>query len=247
MSTTTANQATQERAPCLVVFGPLAARVAAILRARPSLIATIAFAPPEAIHSIAVYLYLAPDAAKSDVEVADLIERSDLRDLLNEALPGCPPRLYRALGTAGNMVQVQSFYERVGIICRGPFGLAFLDGGHLTSLRLEFYEAMQRMDPLILDLRGALGETLHTVKAVDSLVALIRHHGALDRCDLRLPKNAGTGSVLRRLLQGLSSLRAPAAPFVVPSPFRIVETIGELRDSLAPTIGSSLLTDQPFT
>ena len=139
-----------------MVFGPLAARVAAILRARPSLIATIAFAPPEAIHSIAVYLYLAPDAAKSDVEVADLIERSDLRDLLNEALPGCPPRLYRALGTAGNMVQVQSFYERVGIICRGPFGLAFLDGGHLTSLRLEFYEAMQRMDPLILDLRGAL-------------------------------------------------------------------------------------------
>jgi hypothetical protein len=97
-------------------------------------------------------------------------------------------------------------------------------------LRLDLYEAMQTMDPLIVNLRGALGEALHTVRAVDSLVALIRHHGALDKCDLRLPKNAGTSALLRRLLHGLYSLRAPVAPFVVPSPFRIVETIGELRD-----------------
>ena len=65
-----------ERAPLLLVFGSLADRVAEILRSRPNLTARIAVAPPEAIHAIAAFLYLAPEAAGSDAEVGYLIEQS---------------------------------------------------------------------------------------------------------------------------------------------------------------------------
>jgi hypothetical protein len=59
---------------------------------------------------------------------------------------------------------------------------------------------------------------------------LLRVYGVIDKCDLDLPRNARTGAVLRRLLRGLYAVQAPQPPFTVPEPFRLVETIGELRD-----------------
>jgi hypothetical protein len=120
----------RERAPLLLVFGSLADRVAEILRSRPSLTARIAFAPPEAIHAIAAFLYLAPEAAASDAEVGNLIEQSDPRELLRKAIPDCPARLYRALDRAGSPVRGRSYYVRLDAVCRGPFGSAFLDGAN---------------------------------------------------------------------------------------------------------------------
>jgi hypothetical protein len=220
--------AIRERAPLLLVFGPLADRMAEILRSRPSLTAKIAFAPAAAVHAIAAFLHLAPEAAQSDAEVGDLIKQSDPRELLKLALLDCPPRLYRALDRAGSLVRHQSYYLRLGAVCRGPFGTAFLCGD-LNDTRLDFYEAIGTMDPVVVNLCAALPEVRHTANAVDTLVALLRDYGAIDQCDLDLPKNARTGAVLRRLLHGLYALRAPQPPFTVPEPFRLVETIGELR------------------
>jgi hypothetical protein len=219
----------RERAPLLLVFGSLADRVAEILRSRPSLTARIAFAPPEAIHAIAAFLYLAPEAAASDAEVCNLIEQSDPRELLRKAIPDCPVRLYRALNGAGSPVRGRSYYVRLDAVCRGPFGSAFLDGD-LNVTRLDFYEALATMDPVVVNLRAALPETRHLANAIDTLVALIRSYGAIDACDLNLPKNARTGAVLRRLLRGLYAVRAPQPPFTVPATLRLVETIGELRE-----------------
>jgi hypothetical protein len=114
-------------------------------------------------------------------------------------------------------------------VCRGPFGSAFLHGD-LNDTRLDYYEALPTMDPLIANLRGALPEVRHLANAVHTLVALLRGYGAIDKCDLDLPKNARTGAVLRRLLRGFYAIRAPQPPFTVPEPFHLVETIGELRD-----------------
>ena len=219
----------RERAPLLLVFGSLADRVAEILRSRPSLTARIAFAPPEAIHAIAAFLYLAPEAAGSDAEVGYLIEQSDPRELLRKAIPDCPARLYRALDRAGSPVRGRSYYVRLDAVCRGPFGSAFLDGD-LNDTRLDFYDALATMDPLVVNLRAALPETRNLANAVDTLVALIRSYGAIGACDLNLPKNARTGAVLRRLLRGLYAVRAPQPPFTVPATLRLVETIGELRE-----------------
>jgi hypothetical protein len=227
MSTTTST--IRERAPLLLVFGSLADRMAAILRARPSLTARIAFAPPEAMHAIAAFMYLAPEASASDQDVGDLIECTDPRDLLRMSLPECPVRLYRALDRAGSSARNREYYARLDAVCRGPFGSAFLDGD-LNDTRLDYYEALPTMDALIVNMRGALPEVRHLAHAVDTLVALLRGYGAIDNCDLDLPRNARTGAVLRRLLRGLYAVRAPQPPFAVPEPFRLVETIGELRD-----------------
>jgi hypothetical protein len=218
----------RERAPLLLVFGPLADRVADILRSRPSLTARIAFAPPEALHAIAIFLYFAPEAGRSDAEAGDLIEQSDPRELLRKALPDCPARLYRALDRAGGFVRERSFYVRLDVVCRGPFGSAFLDGG-LNEMRLDFFEALPTMDALTVNLHAALSETRHIANAVDTLVTLIRAYGTIGECDLHLPKRAGAAAVLRRLLRGLYAVRAPMPPFTVPARLRLVETIGELR------------------
>ena len=145
------------------------------------------------------------------------------------ALPDCPARLYRALDRAGSFARERSYYTRLGTVCRGPFGVAFLDGD-LNDTRLDFYEALSTMDPLIANLHGALPETRPLANAVDTLISIIRAYGAIGHCDLHQPKNAGAGAVLRRLLRGLYAVRAPDPPFSVPDPLRLVETIGELRD-----------------
>jgi len=220
---------TDERAPLLLVFGTLANRMARILAGRHGLISRMVYAPPAAVHATAAFLYVAPQADAADDEVGDLIEQTDPRDLLKLALPDCPARLYRALDRAGSSVRDRSYYMRLDAVCRGPFGTAFLDGD-LNDTRLDFYEAIGTMDPLVINLRAALPEARHIASAVDTLVALLRGYGAIGQCDLNLPKSARTGAVLRRLLRGLYAVRAPQPPFTVPEPFRLVATVGELRD-----------------
>ncbi len=221
--------APRERAPLLLVFGPLADRMADVLRSRPSLIGRIAFAPPGAIHAVAAFLYLAPEATRADAEVGDLIEQTDPRELLRMALPDCPARLYRALDRAGGFVRERAFYARLGAVCRGPFGPAFLDGS-LNETRLDFFEALCTMDSLTVNLHAALPQTRHIANAVDTLIALLRAHGTIEECDLHLPRHAGVKAVFRRLLRGVYAVRAPQPPFPVPAPLRLVETIGELHD-----------------
>src|SRR4051794_6403919 len=116
------NESPKERAPLLLVFGDLASRVAALMRARPSLVARLVVAPREAVHAVGAFLHLAPAAALPDAEVAALIDDGDPRGLLRAALPGCPPTLYRALDRAGDRVRERRFYERLGGICAGPLG-----------------------------------------------------------------------------------------------------------------------------
>ncbi|MFC7538773.1 hypothetical protein ACFQU2_03950 [Siccirubricoccus deserti] len=109
------NESPNERAPLLLVFGDLAPRVAALIRARPLLIARLIVAP-RAVHAIAAFLHLAPDAAGPDAEVATIINDTDPRELLNAALPACPARLYRALDRAGDRVRERRFYEKLAAV-----------------------------------------------------------------------------------------------------------------------------------
>src|SRR6476620_6184863 len=111
------NEIPTERAPLLLVFSDLAPRLPTLVRLRPSLVPRLIVAPREAIHSIAAYLHLAPEAARSDIEVAAIIDENHPRDLLRAALPCCPPRLYRALDRAGDRVRDKRFYERLGTLC----------------------------------------------------------------------------------------------------------------------------------
>src|SRR5687767_13918283 len=76
------NEHPMERAPLLLLFGDPAERVAVLIHAQPLLIPRLIVAPREAVHAIAAYLYLAPDAAQPDAEVATIIYETDPRHLL---------------------------------------------------------------------------------------------------------------------------------------------------------------------
>ncbi len=219
----------KERAPLLLVFGDLAPRVAALVRARPSLVARLVVAPREHIHGIGAFLHLAPGAASPDAEVATAIEATDPRDLLRAALQGCPPTLYRALDGAGDRVRERRFYERLGAIGSGPFGPALLGGGPLDDARLGLFEAVLAMDPLVATLRGALPESTYQFEAADALIAFLRAHGALRDGDLRLPLKAGLAAVSRRLQRALARIPAPDPGFAAPPPFRLVSSTAELQ------------------
>src|SRR3954463_1477241 len=123
------NKNSAERAPLLLTFGDLADRVAGLIRIQPSLVARLIVAPREAVHATAAFLHLAPYAARPDAEVAAIISTTSPRELLRGALPGCPASLYRALDRAGDRVQPKRFYEKLKVVCSGPFADALLRGG----------------------------------------------------------------------------------------------------------------------
>jgi hypothetical protein len=224
------NETTRERAPLLRVFGDnLAGRVAALRRARPVLIARLVVAPREAVHAIGAFLYLAPDAARSDAKVATIINDSDPRDLLRAALPGCPPRLYRALDRAGDHVRDRRFYERLGEVASSPLGPALLEGGALDDARLSYFVTLRTMDPVVASLRSALPESKYHIEAVDSLISFLRAHGALTDGDLRLPPRAGLAALVRRLQRTLGRIPAPDPGFLPPPPYRQIRSTTELQ------------------
>jgi hypothetical protein len=148
---------------------------------------------------------------------------------LSAALPGGSPRLYKALDRAGDRVHERQFYERLGLISRGPFGDALLNSGNLDYGRLALFESLSDMDPLVISLRGALGEAQYLVEGADCLLAFLRARGALDEREFRLPPKAGLPALVRRFQAALGRIPAPDPGFEPPHPYRLVSTTAELQ------------------
>jgi hypothetical protein len=223
------NKKPAERAPLLLVFSDLSGRLAALVRVRPSLVPRLIVAPREAIHSIGAFLHLAPEAAQADAVVAAIIDENHPRELLNAALPGRPSRLYRALDRAGDRVRDKRFYERLGILCAGPFAEALLKDSRIDDGRLSHYEALSSMDPALAGLQSVLDGDTYLAESLDCLLTLLRSHSALRDTDLHLPQKAGKPAVARRLRAALGRIQAPDPGFVAPPPFRLVRTSDELQ------------------
>ncbi len=135
-----------ERAPMLLVFGPHAARMASLVRVRPSLLSRIAFAPPSAVHAIGGFLYLARQADQPDPELAALLDESDPRDLLQVAIPQAPAHLYRAMERAGDRVRDHGFYARLAAVCTSPEA-DLLWGDHpIEPALLDFAERVVKLE-----------------------------------------------------------------------------------------------------
>lgn len=217
-----------ERAPVLLVFGLHAARMADLVRLRPSLLTRLAYAPRPAMHATGAWLHLAPDVGRSDSEVAAILDESEPRDLLRAAVPDAPASLYRALDGAGDRVRERGFYERVAAACRTPFG-DWLLGGDLDDARLSHTEALLNMDPFVAAMHAALPNPLYLARSVDAVLAFLRSHDALAEAELRLPPRAGLRAILRRLQRALDGIPAPFPGFALDPPHRLVGTVGELR------------------
>jgi hypothetical protein len=219
-----------ERSPILRVFGHHCARMTTLLRIRPSLLDRVAFAPRTAIHAIAAFLYLAPQAGRPDPTVAALLENDDPRDLLRQAIPNAPDRLYRALNRAGDRVLERSFYARLRDLCGSPLAEPLLAGGPLNNVRLGRAEAVLTMDPSLVSLPWVLGVGTSQLESVDAIITLLRDHRAFADDALHLPKGAGLPALLKRLHRALDWLEAPEPGFAVSSPYRIIRNVRELRE-----------------
>lgn len=202
--------------------------MAALVRERPDLLTRLAFAPPSAVHASGAWLHFAPEAARSDSELAELLDTSDPRALLRAAIPDAPAGLYRALGTAGDRVRERAFYERVATLCRTPFG-DWLLSGDLDDDRVDHAAALLKMDPLVGAVHAALPYHLHLTRSLDAVIAFLRAHDVLSDTDLRLPSRAGLRAIVRRVQQALERIPAPHPGFNLPPPFHIIRTVRELR------------------
>jgi hypothetical protein len=218
-----------EQAPVLLTFGDHAARMATLLRVRPSLLERVAYAPRRAIHAIGAFLFLAPEAREPDATVAAILDERDPRDLLRSAIPNAPARLYRALDRAGDRVHENSWYERLAVLCTGPLADVLLSGGPLNDCRFSQFEALLELDPAILSLHTILDGPLYQIKAVGTLITFLRAHEAFAVGDFRMPAGARLPAVIRRLQTALDRIEAPAPGFSLSSPFRVIRTVGELR------------------
>ena len=118
-----------EKAPALNVYREHAARVASLVRLQPSLAPRLLFAPCRAVHALAAWLSLSSRASLSDEDVATIIEATNPRALLIEAIPNAPPTLFRALDRAGNQARSSCFYSNLGTLCSWPLGVRFPNMG----------------------------------------------------------------------------------------------------------------------
>jgi hypothetical protein len=130
--------------------------------------------------------------------------------------------------------------------------------GDLNDTRLDFYDALATMDPLVVNLHAALPETRNLANAVDTLVALIRSYGAIGACDLNLPKNARTGACCVASCAVYTPCERRSHPLLCRQRYALwrpsvnsARSAGDLRTAsrklpcLARTTGSILLTDRP--
>ncbi len=221
----------QETAPVLRVFGPHATRMAALLRARPTLLNRLAFAPARAIHSVAAFLYFCAEAnALPDPDVARILDERHPRQLLHAAIPDAPPALYKALDKAGDRVHERPFYERLAAACSGPLADKLLSSSKkIDNVRLHWAETLLAADPAILGMSAMLTQPLHKVLALDIMLAFLRDHDAFRPADFELPEAADLPAILKRLCVALDRVKAPPQSFSIPAPFRFVQSVGELR------------------
>ncbi len=190
----------------------------------------VIYAPRSAIHAYGAFLHMSAEADRPDAHVAVTLDTTDPRKLLRSAIPEAPPKLYRALDRAGDRVKDKSFYQRLERLCAGPLSEMLLSDGTLDDARLDRIEALLKMDPIVLTMSPLLARRTHEIEAGNVLVRFLRAHGVVqNHDDLKLPHGAGLPAILRRLQDLLDRIPAPEVEFTLPPPFRVLRSVGELR------------------
>ena len=204
--------------------------MAKLFRVDRELHLSMTYASRSAVHSISAFLHLSSEARQADSVVAKTLVECDPRDLLRRAIPDAPRRLYRALDRAGNHARSAAFYRRLGEISVGPLADWLLSWGPLNDARLHHCGELMQMDPSILPLLNLLVGP-YELDAVNTVVPYLRAYGVFADRDLDIPRGGGVKAVMKRLQRALDRIVAPPAPFnISPPPFRIIQTVRELRE-----------------
>lgn len=220
-----------ETSPMLEAWGDLAPRIVRLARERPALWRTLSLAPSRAVHAVGIWLMLSDGAAAEDAFAASEIERSHPRQLLSQAFPDAPARMYRLLDLAGPTLRQPAFYSRLAAHLGGQWASEIHAAETIDDHLLDTCDLLARVDPLTQACRPALGGT-RRMECLDALVTFLRAHGAIapDEGPPTFPKNAGIRAVHRTAMTWLDRAQAPDPGFIPPSGFRLVRTVAELRD-----------------
>lgn len=221
----------REAAPALKVWGPLAPRIVALIAARPLLSRRVLCAPSRAMHAMGAFLHHGIEADQPDVHVADVLNETDPRALLQSAFPAVPPRLFRVLDRAGPRVRDALYYCRLAALASGDLGDLLMAGdGVIGDGLLDHLERVARMEPWVRALPKALLVDSGTVDALAVLIQLLKHY-EIDGGKLLagMPPHAGLSAVYRRISRAIDSLQAPDPGFEVDKPLQWLNSVADLK------------------
>ena len=171
-----------ETAPMLTApWGPLADRIARLIRHEQQLAQKLLLAPVRAFHAYAAFLQLSPlSDSLPELELQQLLLHSNPRDLICSVLPGGGSAFWRALSLAGSVGQAGDFYRRLDALTRGPCGWALNSGGPLTPQRLDFLDLVAGLDPLVASSPAAITNDRRLAVELDMALVFLREVDLLE-------------------------------------------------------------------
>lgn len=234
-----------ESAPMLAApWGPLAGKVAGLIRHDYLLARKLLLAPIRAFHAYAAFLQL--DAPTPDSETGRRLLESRPQDLLGQVLPGGGSVLWRCLSLAGDVAWPADDYRRLGALANGPCAQALCTGGSLTELRIRFLECVAKLDPLVAISPAVDTGDFTLARRLDGAIQFLRATGGLEadgaaRLALQRSRRPNIADFVRKRLLKLT---APG-PNLRTNLLRQIRTGGELQ-ALGRRLGNCLATEPQF-
>jgi hypothetical protein len=139
--------------------------------------------------------------------------------------------MYRLLNRAGDLIKDANYYLLLHSVLRSPLQSILFDGdrGELTESRLWSFEYFLSLDPLISSSPQLEATPRAFLEMADALVKYLRARDALGEGDQKLLKGSRINGLAQHLYCKLNKLQSPFSGLKIPTPYRCIRSIGELR------------------
>lgn len=221
--------ARREFAPMMVrVWGSLSPVIAKLIVERPNLAHRLALAPSRVIHAIAVYTQWAVERGNPISGIANILDQSDIRVLLPNAVPDLHPAFYRLLGRISGRVLERPIYLRLNAILNGPASNLLMAAKSVHPDQVDMFDQVA-IDRVLLAAWKAVENNPSRGRALRDALAYLRALGVADEIEA-LPTGSGWTAIQRRIERDLGRLQVPLAPFDVPAGWSRVADIATLME-----------------
>jgi hypothetical protein len=224
--TTSLNEQGAETPPSLKFWGEFAPIVAKIVKLQPSLGQRIVLAPRHVLHALGAYVGYGRANDHDIGSLAQGIAERDIRKLLSDAVLNPHPRLFRTLAKIGLPVQELGYYRDLNDALNGPASSILLRADRiprdLLSVVLEIAQ-----DPVLIAASDAIADNKNSLRNLRSILCFLRSLGVANQIE-NLPAGSGWNAIVRRIKADMEHARAPAAPFLPPLGWSVIEDVGRL-------------------
>jgi hypothetical protein len=224
----------------LDAFGPdLAQRVAALLRQEPALAVRLALAPARALHASGAFLQAPACAEWTLARQAEALLHMDARALLDHALPGHDPRLYRLLDRLSFPVWPFTTLKQLAELIPEDYE-DLRRGVAVFPTEIVVRTEARQDDPALRRVIRAFSQ-VGTATPARQVMGFLRHMG-IEPDWSGLPPRAGANALARRILKALTKLPLPQVDIPTVPGWCVVATVGEAQElgrKLGNCLGSS--------